>query len=115
MTAYRLLKICTKVHPSVAKYCIKFWLKIFCYHGVNGILLRPPTRLFNEKMKKVNFLTFTAKIFAVLIAARQSGLVLQNMHGGPCDKGYFEFSISLIFLKIKIVFFKPSHGIPTIA
>ena len=48
---YTTQKFCTKVHPCVAKYCIKFWLKIFGFHWVNG----PPTGLFDKNMKKIDF------------------------------------------------------------
>ena len=59
----------------MAVSCMKFGLKIFSHHRAIMVLLTPPTRLFDEKIKKVKFLPFTAKIFIVQMAAKENALV----------------------------------------
>ena len=54
----------------MAVYCIKFWSEILSYHGAIGILMKPPIGIYDEKMKKVHFPTFTADIFTVQIAVQ---------------------------------------------
>ena len=36
------------------------------------------------------------------------------MHGALCPMPFFGFSTYVIYFEIKIAYFKPSHGIPTV-
>ena len=114
MTVNRVLKFWTKVHPYTTVAWVKSWLLTLSYHGAIIIDLSPPTRIFHEKMKKVIFQLFKAKIFTVQIADLKFWLALQSRHCGLYVRVCFEFGICVFCSENKIVFFKPCHVFPII-